>query len=571
MIPGATPLAAVPLGSWLTSLAPPATVSLPPIQTQTAETGVWLADIVVQPSVLSGPAPVQLLPLAMVPVAAPDRPGAGAVAVAAEPVLRVSDRGWIGEPGDSIAPNASYASRMVEPPALEATLPLYPDADRRLVVSVGELRMANGDGALDRLAGDWTVAGRPVTLRRGPHRRPQHAPFTEMVAVATLRAAAAAMGTDTLSLPLRPAAADLDVAACPLYSLADAPSSLVGQVKPLLFGRKRNVEPVLVDTGLLLYQVHAGPMQAIDAVRDRGVALTNAGDTADYTALAAATVAAGTYKTCLAAGLFRIGSAPSLITVDARGDNAAGTGGYNTGSAVSIARKLLALGGVSAFDATRWSWAAGECGLYLRGGSVADALNAIAGGVFGWWGSDAAGGWQGGQLTAPESLPVTLYIEPWMLAAPPEEIGTPRAPWYRARVAAGALGRTQEGEQLAGAVSTADREFYGRANTIATAYDAAVATAYPLAEDGPLLVSAFDLVGDAQSLADQILALTKRPRRLFQVRMRPGAGGYAWPTISLGTCVSLRWPQRLALASGRALIVTGVSSRGDATTLTLWG
>jgi hypothetical protein len=571
MIPGATPLAAVALGSLLANAAPPATVSPPPIQTQTTEPGVWLAEIVVQPSVLSGPAPVQLLPLAMVPIATPDRPGA--VVAAAQPVLRVSDRGWIGEPDDSIAPNVSYASRMIEPPALEATLPLYPDADRRLVLAVGELRLANGDAALDRLAGDWTVAGRPVTLRRGPHRRPLHAPFTEMVTVATLRAAAAAMGTDTLSLPLRPAAADLDASVCPLYAGsggAEGPSSLGGQTKPLLFGRKYNVEPVLVDPGLLLYQLHAGPVRAIDAVRDRGVALGFAGNLASDAALAGAVVAAGSYQTCLAAGLFRIGSPPSLITADAQGDSAAETGGYNTGSAASIARKLLARGGIG-FDVTRWAWPVGECGLALRGGTIAEALNAIAGGVFGWWGSDASGVWQGGQLTAPESQPIALYIEPWMLAAPPEEIGTPRAPWYRARVAARVLGRTQEGEQLAGAVTTAGREFYGRASTVATAYDTAASLAYPLAEDGPVLLSAFDLVADAQSLAGQILALTKRPRRLFQVRMRPGAAGYAWPTLRLGACVSLRWPQRQALASGRVLIVTGVSARGDATTLTLWG
>jgi hypothetical protein len=571
MIPGVTPVAAVPLGSTFVGLSPPATVSPPPIQTQTAEHGVWLADIIVLPTSLSGPPPVTALPLAMVPVAAPDRPGA--VVATTQPVLRVSDRGWIGEPSDSMAPNASYASRMIEPPALEAALPLYPDADRRLAVSVGELRLANSDGALDRLAGDWTVAGRAVTLRRGPHRRPLHAPFTEMVTVATLRAAAAAMGTDTLSLPLRPAAADLDASVCPLYAGsggAEGPSSLGGQTKPLLLGRKYNVEPVLVDPGLLLYQLHAGPMLAIDAVRDRGVPLGFAGNQASAAALNGAMVAAGTYQTCLAAGLFRIGSAPSLITVDAQGDNAADTGGYNTGSAASIARKLLARG-VIGFDVTRWAWPVGECGLALRGGTIAQALNAIAGGVFGWWGSDAGGVWQGGQLTAPESQPIELYIEPWMVAAPPEEIGTPRAPWYRARVAARVLGRTQEGEQLAGAVTATNREFYSRASTLATAYDATASLAYPLAEDGPVLLSAFDLVADAQSLAEQILALTKRPRRLFQVRMRPGAAGYAWPTLRLGACVSLRWPQRQALASGRALIVTGISARGDSTTLSLWG
>ena len=105
MIPGATPVAAAALGALLAGADPAAVAVLPPIQTQTAEPGVWLADIIVTPTPLSGPPPVTYLPLAMVPVATPDRPGA--VPGAAVPVLRVSDRGWIGEPSDSIAPIAS--------------------------------------------------------------------------------------------------------------------------------------------------------------------------------------------------------------------------------------------------------------------------------------------------------------------------------------------------------------------------------------------------------------------------------------------------------------------------------
>ena len=68
-----------------------------------------------------------------------------------------------------------------------------------------------------------------------------------------------------------------------------------------------------------------------------------------------------------------------------------------------------------------------------------------------------------------------------------------------------------------------------------------------------------------------MLALFGRPRRVFLARMRAGAGGYAWPTAELGACFNLRWPQHRALAAGRPMIVQGVSARGDATTLTLWG
>ncbi len=177
------------------------------------------------------------------------------------------------------------------------------------------------------------------------------------------------------------------------------------------------MEPVLIDAGLLLYQLHNGPLQQLLAVRDKGVALIVGGDVASYTALSTATVASGTFKTCLAAGLLRLGATPSLLTADAQDDNDASTGGYNTGSAASIAQKLLrGPGGIAAASGTSFACTVGESGLWLCGGTVGEVMEALAAGIFGWWGTSTAGLYQGGQL-----------------AAPPEEIGPLRAPWWRAR------------------------------------------------------------------------------------------------------------------------------------------
>lgn len=573
MIPGGNPLGAAALAALWGSVAIAGGASVGPVQAQTGESGVWMVEIGAAASTAgSGPAPLAMMSIAMAPLVSPDRPSD---LTSALPVIRLSDRGWIGEPGDSLAPNTPYPPRLAEPPALERNLPLYPDAGRRLALTAGELRLVNGDGALDALAGDWSVAGRRVVLRRGPHRRPRHAPLTEFSQVADLRAAGAASGTARLAVPLRPAAVELDVPICALYAGTgglEGPSSLAGQFKPRLYGLKRNVEPVLIDAGLLLYQLHDGPMQQVRAVRDKGVALTSGGDVASYAALSSATVAAGSYKTCLAAGLIRIGSVPSLLTADARGDNDPSTGGYNTGSAAGIAQKLLrGPGGIAAANGSLFAWPVGEFGLWLRGGTVAQAMEALATGIFGWWGTDTAGTYQGSQLAAPEDLPPVLTLEPWMLAGPPEEIGPLRAPWWRARVGYQALGRTQEGDQLAGAVTATDREYWGRGWRTAVAANTSISGSYPLAEDGPELVSGFDLAADAQSLADRLLALFSRPRRLFLARVRAGAGGFSWPTIQLGACLALRWPHHRALAAGRPMIVQGVSARGDATTLTLWG
>ena len=257
---------------------------------------------------------------------------------------------------------------------------------------------------------------------------------------------------------------------------------------------------------------------------------------------------------------------------DARGDNDAATGGYNTGSPAGIAQKLLqGPGGIAGASGADFDWPVGEFGLWLQGGTVGQAIETLASAVFGWWGTNTSGRYQGGRLAPPEDSEPSLTIEPFMLATPPEEIGPLRAPWWRARVGYQALGRTQEGDQFAGAVSATDRAYWGTAWRSTLAIDTGISAAYPLAEDGPELVSGFDLEADAQSLADRLLAIFGRPRRLFLARLRAGAAGYAWPTMALGACVALRWPQHRALASGRPMIVQGVSARGDATTLTLWG
>lgn len=66
-----------------------------------------------------------------------------------------------------------------------------------------------------------------------------------------------------------------------------------------------------VDATKLVYQVHAGAIASVVAVQDAGKPLAFGGhDWPDRQSLEAATVALGTYHTCLAEGLIRLGAAP---------------------------------------------------------------------------------------------------------------------------------------------------------------------------------------------------------------------------------------------------------------------
>lgn len=109
---------------------------------------------------------------------------------------------------------------------------------------------------------------------------------------------------------------------------------LKGKPKPRLFGNgvAFNIEPVLVNTAKLTYQCNDGAITSIGAVRDNGVVLTVGTAHANSTALQAATVAAGTYDTCLSEGYIRLGSSPAgQVTIDV------------TASALSVGQTIKAL------------------------------------------------------------------------------------------------------------------------------------------------------------------------------------------------------------------------------------
>jgi len=92
----------------------------------------------------------------------------------------------------------------------------------------------------------------------------------------------------------------------------EGPDELEGSVKPLLLGSPRFAPGVLVDAVDNVYQLSAyGTIQAVEAVYDRLSSLgPSSGDHASLAALLAATIANGSWATCLALGLVRLGAPP---------------------------------------------------------------------------------------------------------------------------------------------------------------------------------------------------------------------------------------------------------------------
>lgn len=561
------PLAVAPLAALWAPSAPVAAPSLTPSDLVGGDV-VWLMHLGVA-AAAAEPAPAPIGMLGGAPLADPARP---ADLVTATPVLRYSDRGWIGEETDAAAPNVIYPARMIEPPALEYAVPVRPEGARRRAFVAGEIMLANGDGTLDSLAGNWSVGGQTVTILRGPHTRPRHAALSSFLTVAILRAGGPASGTTRLRLPMLDASGDLGVPVSALYGGtggADGDADLEGQPKPMLYGIKRRFEPVQINAATSIYQIHDGVISAVLAVRDRGADYAFEADVANYAALAATAPASGCYRTCLAAGLVRVepsGASVSLLTVDARGD--VGTG-YSAGTPASIARKLLAgPGGLSSAQVAAdafGAWPVGEAGLLLRGGTVAQAMDVLAAGVAGWWGPDRLGRITGGQIEAPEALSPAWDVSTPMLRAPPEEAEAAAPPRWRVTIGYQVPGRILDGEDLAGSVSAADRAAWGREYQSAVSADLATQAAYRQSEDAEPLPSVFDAEADAAALALRLREMHGVPRRTWRAALN--RSGLA---VQPGDAVRLTWP-RHGLSGGKVLIVRAVSVRGDRTDVLLWG
>ncbi|KKL24278.1 hypothetical protein LCGC14_2416890, partial [marine sediment metagenome] len=100
----------------------------------------------------------------------------------------------------------------------------------------------------------------------------------------------------------------------------DVAGDLKGKPKPVLYGVVQNIAPPLVNTSKLIYQVADATLNSVDAVYDRGVALTDGGSYASEADLLNDGLEPdpGEFKYYLVGGYFRIGSSPAgVITADA--------------------------------------------------------------------------------------------------------------------------------------------------------------------------------------------------------------------------------------------------------------
>lgn len=314
-------------------------------------------------------------------------------------------------------------------------------------------------------------------------------------------------------------------------------SSLAGVVKPIALGKRRQVEPKWVDSQRLVLQYHDGSMEGIDAVRDSGDLLTFGADVSDPYG---STPGAGTWNSCKAMGLIRLGSSPvGTITGDIRGDNS-GIGYADT--AAEINQKLMVDYAGLNLSTEVDSIAHGDLdglnssviGEYFDEDiNIDEAQSRVLKSIGAWGGPTRVGVQTVGRIDDPDNLEASVAwtLRDITLSSGDPYIGEP----FGVRVSEVVIGyrpyhTVLSPDQVAGVVTLANRIDFGEEYRYVRS-----PVANPVEDSKPLVIlTSIDDPLDAKAEADRIRDFLGR--ELNQVRLQIGSGSLAH---FIGTVVSL--------------------------------
>lgn len=442
--------------------------------------------------------------------------------------------------------NIHFEARARQPLRLNRTLPVAPELGRRVATEIAGIELNNEDGGLDDLVLDYAIDGRRIRVLVG-ETDDQYDNFVPIFA---------GRGVDwfgdlrTVTINARDEAHRLDIPfQADLYEGTggiEGTEELKGKCRPVTFGQCPNVLLELIDPTNLVYQFHHRQAQSVDAVYDRGAALTPTADQANYADLIATVLSAGQYATCLALGLVRLETTPTgLVTADVKGD---ASGSY-IDTTFPIAQRILTdYAGISTAEIETLAFAAmgaevtGVIGWHQGLDSITceQAMSEIVGHCAAWWGGTPTGPFTVGRVEEPDPAEVSLslgmidILDAEIIPAPPGAF----PPRFRQRVAYNNNWTVQRGEDLAASVSAARRLQLAEPHSIATAEDLTTQDDFALAQDPDPLQSLFVNSADAEAEAQRLIDLLSVPRTTVLVPLKDG--GYDAP---LGATVDLTTPR----------------------------
>lgn len=400
------------------------------------------------------------------------------------------------------------------------------------LVSFGDIEIDNATGARDSWALDaWD--GRPCRIYLGDPAWPKS---DFRLSYSGALQDLFSRDSRTLVLRLRDRQQLLDV---PVQTArVGGTGSTAGLKRPLAYGQVLNVPPVLIDATTRLYEVHAGQIEAIDAVRMAGADVNPANYTVD-----------------LANGRFTMGIAVSgELTCDVRGSK---TGGVYVNKTADLVSRILqeragfSSGDISATAVSALNAAApGAAGLYLvdDAATVKNAIDALITGVGGYYTVGRDGVLYMGLFVAPAGSPVVTLTDDDIAQSgiaiarriiPKKSVQVGYARYYSV-ITSG----------LAGSVTEAQRARLGQEYLVERATN--TPTGYLLATDGDIEPTCFVAQSTAATEATRRAALWGVLRRVVSIKAFMAAG-----RVRLGDVVGLELG-RFGLSGGALATVVGL-------------
>lgn len=481
--------------------------------------------------------------------------------------------GFTTTPVDTPA-SVAFLPRLKEPGQLGVSAFASGKTSGTSELQTGELRLINIDGELDAWI-DYDV--RSVVIRSGEGGAyPGDFPIVFTGAAASLEAT---VGAITIKLKDKAHILDRPVLTTQYLGtnagpvgLEGLPGDIKGKVKPRTLGSVLNATPRLVNASKLTYQVSDGAVASIPAVYDRGAALTPDVDHATSALLTAATVSAGVYETCLAEGLFRIGSAPTG-QITANVVQGAAAADRTVGAILETLALAAGLTAAEINDADVLGLTVATpqvVGIYLDAATTfREAMDKVAASVGAWWAFDLSGVLCMGQLAAPSALSDAYVIEADVLAGFERRVSDGAGqPVWRVNIRHSRL-CTVQATDVATSVTDARRAELAQEYRVESAEDADVKVQFAQAREltiDTLLTTA----ADAAAEAARRLAIHKVRRDLFDVPVPLGV--FTDVGVSLMSPIDFTH-SRFGLSGGKAFSILGfgLALARDRVILSLWG
>lgn len=491
----------------------------------------------------------------------------------------LSTEAFVTKPTDT-PPNQAFRNRLIDPGAISISIYADSTAGGASKLELGEIVAANKDGEFDAWK-DYAFDGREIVVRVG---EPGGAYPQDYPAVLAATIERVDITWDKLVIKARDRSyifqrpvltqrfLGTNAGADGLEGTAD---DIKGRIVPRVYGRAPNIAPPCVNIPRQVYRVSDGAVADISAVYIRQAAQTRGVDHPTGDDLLAATVAAGTYQTCLSEGLFKLGAVDGLVTADVVEGGAA-----SDRTAAQLLQRLAIAAGVSAVDIVSADIDSldglnpAELGFYLDDETTfLDVMDRIAQSVGAWFAFDPLGKLRIGRLDPPTGAPVaTLQKHEELDGVERTTLRDQPAPLWSVTIRHTPIWTTQTTD-LAGAVDPARRAFLAEPYRAATASEATIRIKHRMAGSAEIetyLTSATDAEAEAQrQLAihgsqHDVFAAPVPIDRLAELMDQNG--------LFLGKELGLDL-DRFGLSGGKSFVLLGIryERRAKRASLVLWG